>query len=255
MTKTAITREVSEGIVHCELTHLERTPIDVDVARQQHDRYEACLASLGCRVTRLTANPQMPDSVFIEDIAVVLDEVAVITLPGAPSRRSETPAVVAGLEPHRPLLRITPPATLDGGDVLQVGKTLYVGLSTRSSPASLDQLRDLLKPFGYRLQGIPVQGCLHLKSAATLVAPDTLLINPGWVDSSRFGRMRTIPVHASEPFAANALLLDQVVVYPASYPATQERLEQAGISVQTVDVSELAKAEGGVTCCSLIFNR
>lgn len=250
---TALTRPVSPGIADCELTHLERVSIDYETARRQHAEYEACLEHLGCRVVRLPLAADLPDSVFIEDTALVLDQVAVITHPGAASRRPETPAVADALRAYRPLLYIEPPATLDGGDVLRLGKTIFVGLSGRSNPESLAQLSRLLDPFGYHVQGIPLTGCLHLKSAVTQVAHDTLLLNPSWVDAALFAGWRIIEVDPSEPFGANALLLGGSVIYPAAYTATAARLALAGVSVCQVDASELAKAEGGVTCCSLIF--
>jgi dimethylargininase len=249
----AITRAVSPMIGQCELTHLERQAIDADLARAQHGQYEACLAGLGCQVHRLPAEPDLPDSVFVEDTAVVLDELAIITRPGAASRRPETESIAQALGPFRRLVLIRPPGTLDGGDLLRIGRVLYVGLSGRSNRAGVRQMLELVEPFGYRVQGVPVAGCLHLKSAVTQVADDALLINRGWVDGHIFRELKLVDVDPGELLAANALLVGGTVVYPAAYPRTRRRLEEAGIPVQTVDVSELAKAEGGVTCCSLIF--
>jgi len=250
--RVALTRAVSPNIGRCELTHLARQPIDVEVARLQHARYEACLAELGCQVQRLPAAPDLPDSVFVEDTAVVLDELAIITRPGAESRRPETAAVAQALQPYRRLAHIVAPATLDGGDVLCVGRQVFVGLSPRTNPAGIAQLQDLLEPWGYTVKSVPVRGCLHLKSAATLVATDTILINRAWVDAQAFGPLELIDVDPTEPFGGNALLVGETVVYPTAYPATRRRLEGRGIPVRVVDVSELAKAEGGVTCCSLL---
>jgi dimethylargininase len=254
----ALTRPVSASIGQCELTHLDRQPIDVDLARAQHHRYEEALAALGCRVERLPEEPNLPDAVFVEDAAIVLDELAIVTRPGAASRRPETRTVARALERYRPLATIEPPGTLDGGDVLRVGpdeasgKTLYVGLSQRSSRAAVEQMRTLLAPLGYSVRGVPVRGCLHLKSAVTQVAEDLLLINRGWVDGERFDGLGLLDVDPSEPYAANALRIDGTLVYAAAYPRTRERLEARGIAVSIVDLSELAKAEGAVTCCSLI---
>lgn len=250
----AITRAVSPKIGQCELTHLERQAIDVERARAQHGQYEACLAGLGCELHRLPAEPELPDSVFVEDTAVVLDEVAIITRPGAASRRPETEPVARALEPFRRLAFIGPPGTLDGGDVLCVGGAIYIGLSGRSNQAGVEQVRRLAGPFGYRVVGVPVAGCLHLKSAVTQVAGDTLLINRDWVDGRPWRELRLIDVDAAEPYGANALLVGGSIIYPAAYPRTRLRLEAEGIAVQPVDVSELAKAEGAVTCCSLIFS-
>jgi dimethylargininase len=184
----------------------------------------------------------------------VLDELAIITRPGAASRRGETGAPAESLRAYRRLTYIEPPGTLDGGDVLRIGNRLFVGLSSRSNEAGVEQLRRLAGPIGYSVEGVRVQGCLHLKSAVTQVAESTLLINQDWVDTGAFKGMELIDVDPREPFGGNALLVGDLVVYPASYPATRRRLEERGIGVKAVDVAELAKAEGGVTCCSLIFS-
>ena len=263
--RIALTRPVSAGIGRCELTHLDRQPIDLHLARAQHRQYEEALAALGCRVERLPEEPDLPDAVFCEDAAIVLDELAIITRPGAASRRPETHTVARALERYRPLAAIEPPGTLDGGDVLCVGpdassgpdeasgRTLYVGLSQRSNRAAVEQMRALLSPLGYAVRGVPVRGCLHLKSAVTQVADHVLLINRDWVDGDRFDGWDRVDVDPSEPYAANALWLDGTAIVAAAYPRTRERLEARGIPVHAVDLSELAKAEGAVTCCSLVF--
>ncbi len=248
----AITREVSAQIGRCELDYLDRRPIDVALAREQHNRYEECLASLGCTIQRLPEEPGLPDSVFVEDTAVVLDDIAVITRPGAASRRPETASIAEALEPYRPLANLKAPATLDGGDVLVLGRQVFVGLSHRSNVAAIEQLRDILEIKGYTVTAIAVRDCLHLKSAVTRVADDILLINRSRVDFDAFAAMEQIEVDPDEPAAANALGIGGAVILPLAFPATKRRLESRGIKVHTVDLSELAKAEGGVTCCSLI---
>jgi dimethylargininase len=248
----AITREVSPVIGRCELTHLSREPIDVDRARLQHDGYEGCLRALGCTVHRLPASPDLPDSVFVEDCAIVLDELAVMARPGAASRRAETAAIEAALASFRPLGRIELPGTLDGGDVLRVGRTLLVGVSSRTNAAAIDQLGRLVGPVGYSVGAIEVRGCLHLKSAVTEVAPDTLLVNRAWLPEDAVRGFDCIEIDPAEPFAANALRIGDALVYSSAFPRTRERLESCGVRVHLVDVSELAKAEGAVTCCSLI---
>jgi dimethylargininase len=251
--RIALTREVSPAVVRCELTHLPRTPIDAALAVLQHRAYQKVLADLGCRVVTLPPDPDLPDSVFVEDVAVVVDEVAVILRPGAVSRRSEPPAVAAALARYRDLTFIEAPGTVDGGDILQLGRTVYTGRTARSNEAGIGQLVSALAPFGYEVRPVPVRGCLHLKSAVTQVGPDTLLVNHGWVDPGAFRGVDFVEVHPDEPRAANALLVGGAVVYPASHPRTAERLAGRGIEVRAVDVSELEKAEGAVTCCSVIF--
>jgi len=251
--RVAITRKVSPEIGRCELSYLEREPIDVGLAERQHLAYERCLADLDCTVTSLPSEPELPDSVFVEDTAIVLDELAVITRPGAVSRRPETASVAAALAPWRPLFHLGPPGTLDGGDVLVAGRRVFVGRSLRSDEAGYGQLRDLLAPRGYTVVPVPVRGCLHLKSAVTAVAADRLLVNPAWVDGSVFAGLGTVDVDPAEPHAANALRIGDSIVFPAAFERTRRRLEGAGIGVVTVDISELARAEGAVTCCSLVF--
>ena len=252
----AITRKVSPRMSECQLTHLARAPIDVQRAAEQHLAYEKCLESLDCRVTSLSAEADLPDSVFVEDAAVVFDELAILARPGAESRRAEVASVGKALEPHRQLGRIEAPGTLDGGDVLAAGKRVFVGLSQRTNRAGIEQMRALLGPHGYSVASVSVERCLHLKSAVSQVAENTLLMNPAWIEASAFPGFELLEVDAAEPFAANALLVNGAVgavIYPAAYARTRKRLEQRGIRVVPVEVSELAKAEGGVTCCSLIL--
>lgn len=250
----AITRGVSARIGACELTHLKRQPIDVERARAQHRAYELALERRGCRVESLPALDDLPDSVFVEDVAVVLDELAVITRPGAESRRAETVAIAPVLAGYRRLVFIEPPGTLDGGDVLRLGRRVFIGRSGRSNNDGIAQLRDTVEPFGYTVEAVTVRGCLHLKSAVTEAAPGVVLVNPAWVNPAPFAAARVIEVDPGEPAAANGLLIERSLICPSSFPRTRRRLERAGIDVVPVDVSELQKAEGAVTCCSLVFS-
>ena len=252
--RLALTRDISPAIEHCELTHLERTTIDLERARAQHNEYESALRSLGYEVQRLAAGPDMPDSVFIEDAAIVLDELAVIMRPGAESRRVETAGVAEAVRSYRPVAAILAPGTIDGGDVLRIDRKLFVGCGYRSNEAGIKQLRSIIASQGYSVESVSFQGCLHLKSAVSLVADDVVLINPEWVDPAVFHPLRTIDIDPAEPLAANALLVDDTVIFPAEHVRTRKRLEAAGLKVCAVPAGELAKAEGGVTCCSLLLN-
>jgi dimethylargininase len=250
---TAITRAVSPAIDRCELTNIDRLPINLERANIQHAEYEQTLRDLGLDVHSLPADPELPDSVFVEDAAIVLDEIAVITLPGADSRKPEINSIARTLAPYRNLVNIKAPGTLDGGDVLKVGKTIFVGLSERSNSSAIRQLENLLDPFGYKVNGVPVRGCLHLKSAVTQVEENCLVINPAWADKVYFPGLKFIDVHPSEPYAANALLIGTRLIYQPAFSKTLANLETAGMKPVLVDQSELGKAEGGLTCCSLIF--
>lgn len=249
----AITRDVSPSLAGCELSFVPRSPIDIDRAIVQHEAYRNALRSLGCEVLCLPAQADMPDAVFVEDVAIVLDEVAVITRPGAQSRRAEGASVGEVLARYRPLHAIQAPGTLDGGDVLRVGRTIYVGEAARSNAEGIAQLRALVAGFGYTVQAVPTHGCLHLKSAATLVSDNTLLVQPEWVDVSIFASHQCIEVDPGEEHAANALRIGESVIHPDCFPKTRRRLEDAGVRVVPLDISELQKAEGAVTCCSLVF--
>ncbi len=248
----AFTRDISPAIVRCELTHLVRVPIDLDTARRQHEAYERALSEAGCRVHRLDAADDMPDSVFIEDTAIVFDELAIIAPPSAAPRRGETAVVARALAHHRSVVEIAAPGTLDGGDVLVVGRRVFVGSSGRTNAEGTDQLRRVLAPFGYTVDPIPVAGCLHLKSAVTTVGERTLVINRAWIDAARFDDFDLVDVDPLEPFAANALRIGDAVIFPAEHPRTIGRLRARGIHLLSVPAGELAKAEGGVTCCSVI---
>ena len=222
-------------------------------AHAEHACYEEALRSLGATVVPAPPEPSLPDAVFVEDTALVLDEVAVITRPGASSRRPEIESITTLLQEYRPLLRILAPGTLDGGDVLRVGRTVFVGLSSRTNAAAVSQLERLLGIWDYAVVPVEVNGCLHLKSAVTQVAEGTLLINPRWVQPERFGQMDMIAVAPAEPDAANALWIGDSVIFPAHFPETAERLARDRLRVVPVPSTEFAKAEGGVTCCSLLF--
>jgi dimethylargininase len=248
----ALTRAVSPAFDRCELTYLPRVPIDVAVARVQHAAYGRALEALGCVVRELPSGDRMPDAVFIEDVAVVLDEIAIVTRPGAESRRVETAAVAEALSSLRRLIFIESPATVDGGDVLIVGRTIYIGCSGRTNAEGVEQVRQAAAPHGYDVRPVRVSGCLHLKSAATALDDETLIVNPKRVPPDAFERVDRIDVHPEEPGAANVVRAGGKILAASAFPRTRERLERRGFDVVTVDLSELAKAEGAVTCCSLI---
>jgi len=250
----AATREVSPVIGRCELTHLGRTTIDFNLARAQHAGYERAVEEAGCTIVRVEPAPALPDSVFVEDIAVVLDEIGIVTRPGAESRRAEIDGVERLLEQYRPLAHIAAPATVDGGDVLVVGRAVFVGGSARTNVRGVEQMRTILAPHGYTVTAVPVSGCLHLKSAVTAISNDRLLVNRRWIDIDAFSSFDLVDIDQGEPFAANVLLIGSALVYPTGFPRTADILDRLGFSLRMVDVGELAKAEGAVTCCSVIFH-
>jgi dimethylargininase len=250
----AITRAVSPAIVHCELSFIDRKPIDLAAAQKQHHSYENLLGELGARVISLPPEPGLPDSMFVEDPAIVLDELAVILPLGTETRRGEASSLAEALSKFRKLEFVTLPATLEGGDVLRIGRKLFAGLTKRSNAEGIRQLAAILAPYNYEVIDVPVTGCLHLKSAVTYLGRHTLLANRSWFDATLFVGHDWIDVDPSEPHAANALALKDTIIFPASFPRTSARLEARGFHVTPLDISELQKAESGLTCSSLLFD-
>lgn len=261
--RVAFTRAVPRAIDRCELTHLERTPIDYARAVAQHAAYEDALRRAGCEVRRLPAADDLPDSVFVEDTAIVFDDLAVIARPGAASRRTEVGAITAALQPLRRLAYIGPPGTLDGGDVLVTPGRVFVGVSRRTNADGARQLATAIAPLGFETVSVRVTGCLHLKSAVTLVelpargrsgGSRTVLLNPDWVDPRVFAGCDVVEIDPTEPAAANVLSIDGRVICAREYPRTRLRLEAHGAVTTLVPAGELAKAEGGLTCCSVLVS-
>ena len=251
----ALTREPAATLGECELTYLERQRIDVSRAAAQHRAYRNALADCGARVVALPAVDTLPDSVFVEDTAVVLDELAILTSPGVQSRRAEVPAIEPEIARLRPVARIHRPATLEGGDVLRVGRTLYVGLSPRTNREGVAALSELAAPHGYAVKVVSLRDCLHLKTACTSLDDETILANTDWVDAAEFRDCEVVAVPRDEPQAGNTLRVGETVCLGASCPRTAEMIERRGLKVLLLDVSEFAKAEAGLTCMSLIFRQ
>jgi dimethylargininase len=250
----AITREPAQSLGECELTYVGRQPIDTERAAAQHRDYRRALAACGARVVVLPAVEELPDSVFVEDTAVVLDELAVVTSPGVASRRAEVEIIEPEIARLRPVAKILPPATLEGGDVLRVGRRLFVGLSPRTNRAGVEALRELSAPHGYEVTPVALRDCLHLKTACTAADDETILLNPAWVDAETFRGYERVAVHPSEPWAANTARVGPLLLVGAAFPRTAEALARRGLDVRALDVSEFAKAEGGLTCMSLIVD-
>lgn len=252
---TAIVRSVSPLITSCELTFRDRQAIDADRAVEQHAAYVGVLKQLGLEMIVAPAAPNLPDSVFVEDTAVVLDDVAIVARPGADSRAAETPAIAELLEAYREVRAIEPPGTLDGGDAVFIDDTLYVGHSTRTNVAGITQLRECLEGFGIDVRPIRVGRCLHLKSACVYLGNGTVLLNPRWVNAGPFEFFDVIETPPDEPASANALAVGGTVVISATHKQMIERIGATGRQVQAVEISEFEKAEGGVSCMSIVFRR
>jgi len=248
-----LVRAVSPRLGDCELTHVTRRPIDVAVARAHHAAYTAALRDAGARVEELPPLPDAADGVFVEDTAIVLDELALVLRPGVASRRVETASVAQALAAHRPVYAVAGDARIEGGDVLRVGRTLYVGQSGRTDARGVAELIRLTRPFGYTVRPVAVCGCLHLKTACTFAPPNVVVLNAAWVDAEAFRDFTVIGVAADEPFGANTLTVGAVTLVSAASPQTELRLQAAGVVTRRLDVAELEKAEAGLTCLSLVF--
>jgi dimethylargininase len=251
----ALVHDVPDALARCELTFLQRRPIDVARARQQHRDYCALLRRCGVEVRTVNVAMEHADAPFVEDTAIVLDELAVACLPGVASRQREVERMLPVLAEYRSVQRMRPPATLEGGDVLRLGRTLYVGISRRTNHAGAAMLAEFTAPFGYRVVPIAVHGCLHLKTACTAVSDTALLGNAAWLDRSPFAGLEWIDVPPAEPHAANALRIGDAVCLSASFPRTADLLRGRGFDVHTVAIDEFEKAEAGMTCLSLLFAR
>ena len=236
----------------CELTHMGREAIDMDVAARQHAGYASALRALGVAVTILPPLAGHADCAFVEDTFIRLPEVAIQCRPGAASRQEETGSVAAALVDVC-IVAIEAPATIEGGDVLRVGRTLYVGLTTRTNAAGIAALTEIVSPLGYAVIGVNTSGTLHLKTACTALPSSTFLANLDWFDPTPFGDAGFILVDKDEPFAGNTLTIGETILFPAAHTRTAAKVAALGFETALVDISEFAKAEAGLTCLSLIW--
>jgi dimethylargininase len=249
----ALTHVPSPNMAQCQLTHLARQPIDQGRALQQHAAYCQMLRDCGAAVVTLDVNSDLPDCAFVEDTAIVLDEVAVLASMGTDGRRPEPASIEPELRKYREIHRVEATATLEGGDVLRVGRTLLVGVSSRTNAVGMAALEAIARRHGYAVRPVPVRGCLHLNTACTALDDRHLLVNPTWLDLSALPGFEMIPVPEQEPFAANVARVGASVCLAAAHVRTADLLRGLGCDVRTIDLSEFAKAEGGVTCLSILF--
>ena len=249
----AFVREPSGRLAEAELTFLQPQSVEIELARAQHREYCSLLGRLGLKVVAFPEAPDHPDGVFVEDVVVIVDDVAILTRPGAPSRRGEVPTVRAELQRRGFTVEsLRDPATLDGGDVLGVGDTLYVGRTRRTNDEAARQLAAIVKPLGRRVMQVDVTGALHLKTAVTALPDGTFVALPEWLDADALAGP---VVTALDPTGADVLLVDQTVVISSSAPRTAEVIRDLGWTVATVDISEFEKCEAGVTCMSVLSRR
>jgi dimethylargininase len=252
--RVAIVHEPPAALEQGERSFVGRDPIDMDRAHAQHAAYVELLRALGCEVTTLNVNAAFADGVFVEDTALVFDELAVLASPGAPSRRGEVAGIAAELRKHRDVVAaIKLPATLDGGDVFVAGRVVCVGRSARTNAEGAAALARILVPYGYVVRTVGLRDCLHLKSACCPLPDGRLLVNPRWADLRDLRGFDIVEVADGEPFAADVLVIGRSVVSMAAHPKTAALIGALGFDSRTLDLGEFAKAEGGVTCMSLVF--
>lgn len=249
----AIVREVPDAYAECLTLEAIEVPIDVPKAREQHAHFCAILAGLGLEVTRLEADESLPDCCFIEDTAVLVDDLAILTNPGAPSRIKEVEAVEQALRGIKPLAKILPPGTLDGGDVLVIGKTIYIGQSTRTNEAGIRQFAALVEPNGYTVVSVPVSGLLHLKSAVTYLGNGQVILAPAYVDPSYFKEYHLLKLSEAEAYCANCLNVNGTILMPEGYEQVKKQIENLGFPVIELDMSEFKKGDGALTCKALLY--
>ena len=228
-------------------------PPDYALMIKQHQAYVDALESLGLEVIMLDGEPDFPDAYFVEDTAVVTPRVAVITRPGAIARQGEENSIASTLSPYRTMERIHAPGTVDGGDVLMVGDRFYVGVSDRTNPEGAEQLCAILKQYGHDPYTIEVAAGLHLKSSLNVVGENTLLLTPSFSRMTLLKEFDKIVLDRAESYAANTLLLNDHLIMPKGFPDTQQKLEKLGYPLITLDVSEVQKMDGGLTCLSIRF--
>lgn len=250
----AITHIPSSKLQHCELTFVQSEPINIQLAYAQHQAYCAMLERCGAKVMTLLENETLPDCVFVEDPIIVLDEVAILTSMGVASRREESQAMEAFFKVYRTVERVELPARIEGGDVLKIGKTLFVGESARTNLQGIEALKSIVEPFGYTVIAVKVTGCLHLKTGVTALDDTTVLINAEWVDVKAFEGFTQIKVDPSEPFGGNVLKIGTTLCMNEAFPRTLSLVKNLGYTVESVNISEFVKAEAGLTCMSVLMN-
>ena len=253
VSEAVLMRRPSARMSEGALTFLERVPLDLALAAQQHAAYREAVVSAGLTLIDLPALDDFPDSTFVEDVLLAFPECFVLCRPGVASRLREPDFVASALPNDRPIYRIEAPGTIDGGDVLRIEREIFVGLSSRTNEAAVGALSRIVNPFGYSIVPLAVTGSLHLKTAVTAPRANILVANPKWVDLSPFGSRQVVDVDTLEPFAGNTLRLGDVLYAQTAHTQTTARLLDVGLEVSSLDISEFAKIEAGLTCMSVIF--
>jgi len=249
--QNAIVRIVADTYDQCVTKQSES--IDVALAKEQHAKYCSELERIGLQLIRIEADNNLPDCCFVEDAAIVVDNIAIITHPGAESRRKETEAVEKVISKFKTIHRVVSPATIDGGDVLKIGMKIFIGLSERTTQYAIDQVAEIIRPRGYEVIAVPIHHTLHLKSVVTALSDSQIIISAGHLDETTFEGFRKIVVPHEESYAANCLSVNNTIFIPAGYPITKSLIEGMGFSTIELENSEFKKGDGALTCMSILF--
>jgi len=251
---SAIVRGISASFHDAIVQRAVSSPIDVARARVQHARYVAALRGAGLAVTELPPLDAHPDACFVEDCALVADGTALVTRSGAPSRVGEADSIADVLARTHRVERTPAPATIDGGDCLRVGRTWFIGRSARTNAAGVQRVREVFGPLGHAVTEVPVAGFLHLKCVASRIGDAAVLVAEGSVDTALFRGLEVVTVPREESYAANTVVVRGTALVAAGFPATRARLEGRGLRVVELDMSEIAKGDGSLTCLSIVLD-
>lgn len=249
-----LTHVPSSNLNNCELTYLDSERIDIKKALIEHNSYCNMIKECGANVNIIEDNIDLADSVFVEDPIIVFDEVAIVTSMGVESRRKESQVLKDYFSKIREIKEIKLPSKIEGGDVLVIDKKVFVGLSPRTNESAIEELKNILKPYGYIVQSVKVDGCLHLKTGCTALDDKTILLNPNWVDVEVFSDYKIINIPSDEPFGANIMKINEYICMNEAFPKSIELVKALGYKVKTTDISEFVKAEAGLTCMSVRYN-
>jgi len=249
----AIARRPAPNFAQGLTTAVNQESPRYEILVNQHAEYIAALKSSGLEVMLLDALPDHPDAYFVEDTAVVAADVAVITNPGADSRKGEEETIAPVLAKYRKTEKIRPPGTVDGGDVLQVDHHFFIGISERTNHEGAGQLGRILKQYGYTYTTVAVGEGLHFKSSVNYVGQNTLLVTEDFAPNEQLQGYDTIIVDREESYAANTLFINDHLLTPRGYPGTRRKLEVLGFKIIELDTSEVRKMDGGLTCMSIRF--
>ncbi len=249
----AFVRDVTVGTGTVESSAESDAALHARNLENQLDAYTRALRDLGAQLATVCTPFAGTGSIFVQRVGVLLPEVAIIGCSTVTDRLPDAESIVRAIAEHRPVQSIAEPGLLDGGDVVRIGRTLYVAESHRTNADGISQLREIALPFGYDVRTVEIRDCTHLKTGCSFIPPHFVVLNPNWVSPDAFGDLVVIPVDEKEPSAANTLTIGKTTLVSASHPKTEKRLKEAGITTRKLNISEIEKAQAGLSCISLLL--